>query len=58
MYSGSGALLCVRFTETKIDAHVCNNAQCHEHACIFAEPKGEASNRDALSARLYICMYI
>ena len=54
MYSGSGALLCVRFTGTKIDADVCNYAQCHEHACIFAEPKGEASNRDAL----YICMYI
>ena len=35
MYSGSSALLCVRFTGTKIDAHVCNNAQCHEHACIF-----------------------
>ena len=35
MHSGSSALLCVRFTGTKIDAHVCNYAQCHEHACIL-----------------------
>ena len=30
------------------------------HFCIFVEPKGEASNRDALSSTvcIYVCMYV